>query len=115
MLEVPELDDVMAEIHAEEQEQERKDAAILEQIKQQVSPAIFKQIQNNIVESGYTYDYEIVDTPIGVFQDLSNDYDDEEVIKVWVNQSVGYFGDDYSGTVDVLLPDGKYLRWHYEM
>jgi hypothetical protein len=108
MIEVPELDDVMAEIHAEEQERERKDKAILEQVKQLVTPGIFKQIQNEIVESDYTYDYEIVDTPSGVFQDLSNDYDDEEVIKVWVNQSVGYCGDDFHGTFDVELPNGKY-------
>lgn len=115
IMQEPNWDEINAEIHAEEQERERKDKAVLEQVKQQVSTDIYQQIQSEIEESGYVHDFEIVDTPCGVFQDLSNEYEGNEIVKVWVNQSVGYFGDDFSGTVDVLLPDGKYLRWHFAM
>jgi hypothetical protein len=108
IMQEPDWDEINKEIIAEQRKQESKDKAILEQIKQLVSPELFEQIQNEIDESENTVDYKIVDEPCGVFQDLSNDYDDEEVIKVWVNQSVGYCGDDFHGTFDVELPNGKY-------
>jgi hypothetical protein len=114
IMEEPEWDKINAEIHAEEQEQERKDKAILEQVKQQVSPTIYQQIQSEIEESGYTHDYRIVDAPKGDFQDRSNEYDDY-FLNMWVDQYSGYFGDDFHGTVDIELSEGKYLRWSFSM
>ncbi len=34
--------------------------------------------------------------------------------KAYVSQSCGYTGDDYSGTIWIPLPNGKYLKyWFY--
>lgn len=115
IMQEPDWDEINKEIHTEELEQERKDKAVLEQVKQQVSPEIYQQIQNEIEESDHAYDFRIVDTPCGDFQDRSKEYGGDEFVKVWVDQYTGYFGDDFHGTVDVLLPDGKYLRWSYQM
>lgn len=104
------LSEVAAEIYAEEIEQERKDAELLGKVKSKVSEEIYKEIEFEINESGFVHDYKILDEPIGELQE-----DPERTLRVYVDQSCGYFGDDYHGTVCVSLPCGKYLLWSFNM
>lgn len=103
-------DETIEEIHAEQREMERKDNETLEKVKSQVSEEYFKNIEYELEESGYYYDFSIVKESVGEHQDYpENDYE------LFVNQSSGYFGDDWYGTVCVSLPCGDFLLWSFSM
>ena len=101
-------DEAMMECQKEEYEQYDKDKALLERIKECVDPEYFKDIEFELNESEHPNNYSIVDIPIGSCQNEGN-YD------IWVDQSCGHSGDDYSGTVCMKLKDEKYLLWDYWM
>lgn len=94
----------------EEEEREKEDVALLEIIKHQVSPEYFKSIKFEMEESENPYNFSIVNESIGEPQKA-----DEGDYNIWVNQSCGIAGDDYSGTICMLLPSKKYFKWHYYM
>ena len=100
--------EAMMECQKEENEQYDNDQALLKKIKECVDPEYFKDIEFELKESEHPSNYRIVDKPIGSCQNEGN-YD------IWVDQSCGYFGDDYSGTVCMKLKDDKYLMWDYWM
>ncbi len=54
--------------------QELMDFKILNLVKLKVSDGAFKEIEYNLNESGYCFDFKIVDKPIGKHQDCE-DYD----------------------------------------
>ncbi|MVW92432.1 hypothetical protein FCL53_10695 [Elizabethkingia meningoseptica] len=72
------------------------------------------------VENGIYGVVKIVDKPCGVWQDEECEYSDNSnywtVLKgQYVNQSCGYTGDDYSGTLEIKLPNGKFLRANFSL
>ena len=107
---IPTYASVMDDWMKEQLEQEKKDAEVLETIKQQVSAEQFENIKAELEEDENTSNYRIVYEPIGTPQHESDgDY------TIWINQSCGETGDDYSGTVCMKLKDGKYFMWDYWM
>ncbi len=98
------------QIEQMEREQHAKDAKVIRMIKKTVPKKLFKQISTEIWKSDHYHDLRIIDEPFGDFQEPGN----SKGIRLWVDQSVGILGDDFSGTVCVELPDGKYLAWNYE-
>ena len=103
-------DEAMAECHKEEIEQYAKDRELLEKIKLEVSAEHFENIKAELEESVNPSNYRIVYEPIGTPQ-----HESEGDYTIWVDQSGGYFGDDYSGTVCIELSIRKYLMWDYWM
>lgn len=95
---------------SEEEEKQKEDVALLEIIRHQVSPEYFKIIRFEMEESENPYNFSIVNKPIGETQKS-----DEDTHNIWIKQSCGIVGDDYSGTVCMLLPSGKYFKWSYYM
>ncbi len=93
----------------EEKIQYDKDQEVLKRIKECVSPEYFKDIEFELEESENPWNYRMVDVPVGSCQDGGGNY------QIWVDQSCGYCGDDYSGTVCMKLPNKKYLMWDYWM
>ena len=94
----------------EQREQEKKDAEILEKVKDSVSTAYFKHIEFELEDSEHPTNYRIIEAPIGVEQ-----YDEDNHYTIWVDQSCGETGDNYSGTVCMKVSDNEYLIWDYWM
>ncbi len=99
---------VLDEWMKEQMEQEQKDKNLLYDITKFTDDTYFKDIEFELEESENTVNYKIVDEPVGLRQNEGN-------YNIWVNQSCGETGDDYSGTVCMKLPNGKYLMWDYWM
>lgn len=94
-------------IQQEENEQHKKDTAVIRKIKKEIPKKLFKQLNSEIYESWNYKNFRIVDEPVGEEQGDGRN--------VWVDQYSGYFGDDYHGTVCFKLPDGRFLAWDYWM
>lgn len=92
----------MAEEHAARNE------PVLAQVKTMVTPEVFAQIEEELEESGEVFDFAIVDQPAGLPQDNGFSLGD-----VLVDQSCGLDGDDFSGTVALPLPDGRYFQFGF--
>ncbi len=103
-------DEAMMQCQKEENYQYDKDQTLLERIKECVSPEYFKDIEFKLEESEHPSNYRIVDTPVG-----EPHHNEEGNYPIWINQSCGETGDNYSGTVCMKLPIGKYLMWDYWM
>ena len=97
------------EIWKEEKEQQRKDQAVLDSIKLQVSEKLFKLIQKEIKDCDNSYGFEIIDERKG------DDQERKDEINIWIDQwSVGMEGDSFAGNCYVKLPSGNYLKWSYD-
>ena len=107
---IPTYASVMDDWMKEQLEQEKKDAEVLETIKQQVSAEQFENIKFELEESEHISNLRIVYEPVGTSQ-----HESEGDYTIWINQSCGYSGDDYSGTVCIELSIRKYLMWDYWM
>ena len=94
----------------EQLEQEKKDVAVLETIKQQVSAEQFENIKIELEDSEHTTNLRIVYEPVGTPQ-----HESEGDYTIWINQSCGETEDNYSGTVCIKISDNKYLMWDYWM
>ena len=69
---------------------------------------IYDEIEET--ESWWTSGFEIVNKPIGVFQDCNDG------LKTWVDQqSVGECGDCFVGSVCIKIGKRKYLKWGFEI
>lgn len=101
-----EIDDWMKE----QLEQEKKDAELLRHVKSSISDSDFKHIESEMEESEHPSNYRIVDSPVGEPQ-----YDEIYHYTIWVDQSCGETGDNYSGTVCIKVSDNEYLMWDYWM
>lgn len=70
-------------------------------------------------ENGIWGGLEIVNKPIGEWQSEISDYDDESywdiLLGMYVNQSCGYSGDDYNGTLEIKLTENEYLRASFSL
>lgn len=98
----------MEEWQKEQIEQNCKDVELLERIKNEVSTEHFEKIKAELEESENPSNYRIVYEPIGTPQH-EGDY------TIWINQSSGETGDNYTGTVCMELSIRKYLMWDYWM
>ena len=61
---------------------------------------------------------EIVNTPIGIWQDEAQDDSDNywNILKgLFINQSCGISGDDYNGTLEIIISDNMFLRCCFSM
>lgn len=107
---IPTYNSVMDDWMKEQREQEKKDAELLERIKSEVSAEYFENIKAELEESEHPENYRIVYEPGGTPQrESEGDY------TIWINQSCGETGDNYSGTVCMELSIRKYLMWDYWM
>ena len=100
--------EAMMECQKDENEQYNKDQLLLKRIKECVNPEYFKDIEFELKESEHPSNYKIVDEPVGSCQ-IEGNYN------IWVDQSCGCSGDDYSGTVCMSITDDKFLMWSYWM
>lgn len=105
-LEIMHLGNVARQHMAEEQA--ARNAPILAQVKAMVAPEVFAQIEEELEESGEVFDFSIVDQPAGQPQDNGFSLGD-----VYVEQSSGLAGDDFSGTVAMPLPGGRYFQFGF--
>lgn len=96
----------------ESEEREKQIIKTLSLVKELVSLTYFKAIKQWIEddENGIWGKLEIVTKPKGEWQD-EGDYDYWAELKgMYVEQYVGYCGDDYSGYLTVKLHNNKYLQ-----
>jgi len=105
-----EYDEAMKQWQKEDNDQYEKDQALLKRIKECVSSEYFKHIESELEESENPSNYRIVYTPVGEPQ-----HDEENHYTIWINQSCGETGDNYSGTVCIELSIRKYLMFDYWM
>jgi hypothetical protein len=89
-------------------DQQAKNEPLLAMVKELVGLEVFAQVEDEIVSAENTYDYEIVNEPAGHPQDNGFALGD-----VYVDQSCGMSGDDFSGTVALPLPDGRYFQFSF--
>lgn len=101
--------EAVKEYQEAEDEMYKKDAAVLTEIKRHVSSEIFKTIETELKDSENHCNYRIVDTPTGSPQEEVGNY------TIWIDQSCGETGDNYSGTICMELPDGTFFKWSYWM
>ena len=104
----------MKEWAEDEKKKNAQNREVLKIVKSKVSKKVFKDIKQTLIESENTYDYSIVDKPIGEFQTESYF---KELQGQWVDQTTngGYSGDDYAGTICVQISKTEYFKWHYSM
>lgn len=107
--------DYKAEITAileEEAERYRLDKTVLEKVMSLVSDNDFAMIEAELVDGGFTGNFEIVNSPNGDIQDC--DYKFANGYKV-VNQTCngGYTGDEYAGQVYIPISKGKWFKFDY--
>ncbi len=98
----------MEEWQQEQIEQNCKDAELLDRIKCCVSEDVFSEIEFQLEESENPSNYRIVDKPVGNIQN-------EGAYNIWLVQTGGEVGDNYSGTVGMELSIGRYLMFDYWM
>jgi hypothetical protein len=94
--------------------QELEEQKILELVKSKVTKEAFDEIQDNLNESGYVYNFLIADKPIG---ELQNCEDYEHIEGVYVNQTTngGYSGDEFAGTCSIKIAENEYFQFAYSM
>lgn len=95
-----------------ERAEEAKRQSVLAEVRGIVSAEVYAAIQEELADSGFTFDYQIAGTPIGQEQDEEAPWG-----KHFVNQTTngGYSGDDYEGTVSIPLVDGRFFQFGYSM
>lgn len=106
----------------EEEEKERiQNEDVLSKIKPLVSENYFDAINLFLYddEHGIWGNLMLVDKPIGEWQDELNEWNDDTywlVLKgMYVNQSCGYTGDDYNGTLEIKITDDLFLRCSFSL
>ena len=95
---------------------------VLVEIKNLVSNEYFKSVEEFVKdeEHGIWGDLKLVKKPIGEWQDEYQDEEDEtnywNILKgMYVNQSCGYSGDDYNGTLEIKITDNLFLRCSFSL
>jgi hypothetical protein len=94
---------------------------IIEKLKLIVSENYFKAINEFLLdkELGIHGELEIVSNSIGDWQEELNDWTKDEYWKelkgMYVNQSCGYSGDEYSGTLEINISKGVFLRCSFSL
>jgi len=108
----------MAEMEStwrEEAEKEQiEQQEVLDTIKSKVSEEFFKEILEDLKQSGHTYNFMITDKPKGELLD-DTEYDHVKIIYVDQTTNGGYTGDEYAGTVSIKISEDKYFQFSYSM
>lgn len=106
----------------EENNKERKNTEnILNEIKQIVDSDYLEAIMEFLddEENGIWGGLKIVTEPIGEYQEEYQDDDESNywnVLKgMWVDQSCGYSGDDYNGSLEIKLKENLFLRCSFSL
>jgi hypothetical protein len=108
-------------LNSEYKKQEENTDAILLVLSKKVEANYIEAIKKWLSDedNGIYGNLKIVDAPIGEWQDECNEYDDNDywgVLKgMYVNQSCGYFGDDYYGTLEIKISESEYLRASFSL
>lgn len=106
----------MAEMEStwrEEAEKEQiEQQEVLDTIKSKVSEEFFKEILEELKESGHTYSFIVTDRPKG---ELIDDMEYDHVKYVDQTTNGGYTGDEYAGTVSIKISENEYFQFCYEM
>lgn len=89
-----------------EKEHAEKEKAAFKEIRKLVSAYKVRKLREYMSETAY-WNLKIVDTP-GADKPQDEPYWFKQA---YVSQSCGYSGDDYSGTIWIPLPNGKYLEY----
>lgn len=110
------LDDYHKILESENEKEIKNKEKILNEIKKIVDSdyleAIIKFIEDE--ENGIWGGLKIVTEPIGEYQDENGGYWD--ILKgMWVNQSCGYSGDDYNGSLEIKLKENLFLRCYFSL
>lgn len=94
---------------------------VLAEIKNIVSDEYFKAVEEFIKdeERGIWGDLKLVKKPIGEWQNELNEWTEGEywnILKgMYVNQSCGHSGDDYSGTLEIKITEKLFLRCSFSL
>lgn len=91
-----------------QKEEDKSLKKVLDYVKSLISLSQYEDVLETMKESDYTYNYQITDVPRGVYQKEDN---------YWVNQTAdgGFTGDEFAGTISILLPNNKYFQFNYSM
>ncbi|MCO7546130.1 hypothetical protein [Stutzerimonas nitrititolerans] len=92
-------------------EQAKKLEEALSVVAALVSPRKLQHIKEYIAESEITSDFEITETHGGHKEDCTG----YAFRYAYIDQQVGYLGDDFSGEIWIPLPKGKFLKFHFAM
>jgi len=92
-------------------EQAKKLEEALAYVATLVSARKLQHIKEYIAESEITSDFEITETHGGHKEDCTG----YAFRYAYVDQQVGYLGDDFSGEIWIPLPKGKFLKFHFAM
>ena len=103
---------LLDESRASEEAQIAKDKQVMTQVESMVSEKDLKGIKDELADSGYVYDFSIVDEPNG---DIEDGQDEFEHGFRYVDQSSGCSGDDFYGTVCIPVSKTQFLRFNYSM
>lgn len=110
-----EMYEALNDWHERENQIDVENKRLLEEnIKPNLSKLGYEDLLELLEESEHTFDYKIVDKPVGKYQE-------EDVYGglkgCWVNQTTngGYAGDEFAGTVCVKLNNNKYFKFNYSM
>lgn len=100
----------------ESQREEANTIKVLNEVAEIVTPEYLEAIQQWLddVDNGIYGGLKITDKPIGEWQDESSDYWDT-LKGMYVNQSCGYTGDDYHGTLEIKLTEIEFLRAFFSL
>jgi hypothetical protein len=114
--------DYQQALEEENKKQEENSREVLSKIKPNVTIEYFDAINHFLhdEENGIWGDLKIVKKPIGEWQDEYQDEEDEtnywNILKgMYVNQSCGYSGDDYNGTLEIKINDNQFLRCSFSL
>ena len=114
--------DYQKALEEENKKQEENSKEVLNKIKPNVTVEYFDAINHFLhdEENGIWGDLKIVKKPIGEWQDEYQDEEDEtnywNILKgMYVNQSCGYLGDDYNGTLEIKIHDNQFLRCSFSL
>ena len=114
--------DYQKALEEENKKQEENSREVLSKIKPNVTEEYFNAINHFLhdTENGIWGDLKIVEKTIGEWQDEYQDEEDEtnywDILKgMYVNQSCGYSGDDYNGTLEIKIHDNKFLRCSFSL
>lgn len=102
------------EYFEEVKNQELEEQKILDIVKSKVSEGALKEIEYELNQDGYVYNFKIIDKPIGELRDCE-DY--EFIEGVYVNQTKngGYSGDEFAGTCSIKISENEYFQFAYSM
>ena len=104
----------MEQMLAEEAKEAADSKLFLDELEKIVSKEMFDDISFMLTESTYTFEYKIVDKPIGEFQ-LEDGC--MTMIGMYVNQTTdgGMTGDEYAGTCSIKIGENEYFQFGYSM